>query len=58
MGLGYILMMNIIRFPNDEWLDDSHFTPPAIKNGKASFVSDRKYRYEIKVLNKGECNYN
>ena len=50
--------LTVIRFPNGGWLDDSHFKPPAIKNGKASFVSDRNYRYEIKVLNKGACIYN
>ncbi|MDR2233603.1 MAG: DUF1016 N-terminal domain-containing protein [Tannerella sp.] len=45
--------LTVIHFSNGGWLDDSHFTPPAIKNGKASFVSDRKYRYEIKILKKG-----
>jgi len=48
----------VIRFSNGGWLDDSHFTPPTIKDGKAMFVSDRNYRYEIKLLNKGKCNYN
>jgi hypothetical protein len=48
----------VIYFPNGGWLDDSHFNPPVIKNGKANFVSDRKYRYAIKLLTKGVCNYN
>ena len=48
----------VIHFPNGGWLDDSHFKPPTIDNGKAKFVSDRGYHYSIKILNKGKCNYN
>ena len=47
--------LTVIHFPNGGWLDDSHFTPPTIENGKAKFVSDRKYRYTVKILNKGKC---
>ena len=50
--------LSVIYFPNGGWLDDSHFVPPVIKNGKATFVSDRKYRYTVKILNKGKCNQN
>ena len=47
--------LTVIHFSNGGWLDDSHFNPPTIKNGKAHFVSDRKYRYAVKILNKGKC---
>ena len=47
--------LTVIYFPNGGWLDDSHFVPPTIKNGTAKFVSDRKYRYIVKLLNKGKC---
>jgi len=47
--------LTVIYFPNGGWLDDSHFTPPTIKNGEANFVSDRKYRYTVTILNKGKC---
>jgi len=49
--------LTVIHFPNGGWLDDSHFTPPKISSGKARFVSDRQYRYTVKILNKGKCNY-
>jgi len=49
--------LTVIYFSNGGWLDGSHFTPPTIKNWKANFVSDRKYRYTVKILNKGDCKY-
>jgi len=49
--------LTVIHFPNGGWLDDSHFKPPKINNGKATFVSDRGYRYNIKILNNGKCIY-
>ncbi|MCL2651212.1 MAG: hypothetical protein FWD60_09355 [Candidatus Azobacteroides sp.] len=42
--------LTVIHFPNGGWLDNSHFTPPTIKDGKAKFVSDRGYRYTVKIL--------
>jgi len=46
-----------IHWPNGGWLDDSHFTPPDISSGEASFTSDRGVDYTIKIIgNKGNCN--
>lgn len=39
-----------LYFPNGGWLDDSHFTPPDICTGTASFISDRDYRYDVKII--------
>lgn len=46
-----------IHWPNGGWLDDSHFTPPDISSGEASFTSDRGVDYKIKIIgNNGNCN--
>ncbi|WP_163268652.1 hypothetical protein [Dysgonomonas sp. 216] len=39
-----------IFWSNGGWLDDSHFTPPDISSGKVSFVSDKGYRYRVKII--------
>lgn len=39
-----------IYWSNGGWLDDSHFTPPDISTGKAFFISDKGYKYRIRVL--------
>jgi hypothetical protein len=45
-----------IYWSNGGWLDDSHFTPPAIFNGKARFTSDRGVDYAIEIIgDKGGC---
>lgn len=45
-----------IHWPNGGWLDDSHFTPPDISGGEASFTSDRGVDYTIKIIGKdGDC---
>lgn len=53
----YILKVKIendklvkIFWSNGGWLDDSHFTPPDISSGKVSFVSDKGYRYRVRIL--------
>ena len=45
-----------IYWNNGGWLDDSHFTPPRIKKGKASFTTDKGYKYKVTILKKGKCN--
>lgn len=46
-----------IHFPNDGWLDDSHFTPEELdKNGYCSFTSDKGYKYEVQITG-AECNF-
>lgn len=45
-----------IHWPNGGWLDDSHFTPPDISSGEASFTSDRGVDYTIRIIgNEGDC---
>ncbi|MEN2401038.1 hypothetical protein GKZ90_0014725 [Flavobacterium sp. MC2016-06] len=45
-----------IHWPNGGWLDNSHFTPPDISSGEASFTSDRGVDYTIKIIgNDGDC---
>lgn len=39
-----------LYFPNGGWLDDTHFTPPDISTGKASFTTDRNYHYEACII--------
>jgi hypothetical protein len=46
-----------IHWPNGGWLDNSHFTPPDISTGEASFTSDRGVDYTVKIIgNDGDCN--
>ncbi|MCD9575674.1 hypothetical protein [Flavobacterium soyae] len=60
----YILLVEIennelieIHWPNGGWLDNSHFTPPDISSGEASFTSDRGVDYTVKIIgNNGDCN--
>lgn len=45
-----------IHFPNGGWLDNTHFTAPAVSSsGYASFTSDKGYQYEVIVQSEGEC---
>ncbi|MFV0328545.1 MAG: hypothetical protein ACK5KL_01785 [Dysgonomonas sp.] len=43
-----------LYFSNGGWLDDSHFTPPYISTGKATFTTDRDYRYEVTILSEAD----
>lgn len=48
--------LTVIHLPNGGWLDDSHFTPPDISSGEASFSSDRGVDYTVKIIgNEGDC---
>ncbi len=42
-----------IRWKNGGWLDESHFTAPDISDGTASFTSDKGYKYEVELKEKG-----
>lgn len=44
-----------INFPNGGWLDDSHFEPEYIEDGKAEFTSDEGNEYKVKLLYYGDC---
>ena len=55
----YILSVDVknsklvrINWNNGGWLDETHFTPPNISNGKASFTTDKGYKYQVKIINK------
>jgi len=41
-----------INWNNGGWSDETHFTPPNISTGKASFTTDRGYEYKVKIINK------
>lgn len=44
-----------IEWSNGGWLDDSHFSPPDITDGTASFEDDRGREFEVKLLEQGGC---
>ena len=45
-----------IYWPNGGWLDDSHFYPPDISDGYATFTSDRGIEYSVKIIgNEDTC---
>lgn len=44
--------LTVIHWPNGGWLDSSHFYPPDITSGYASFESDEGYEYEVRLLDK------
>ncbi len=48
--------LTVIHWPNGGWLDNSHFTPPDISSGEATFSSDRGVEYTVKIIgNEGDC---
>jgi hypothetical protein len=44
--------LTVIQWPNGGWLDSSHFYPPDITSGHASFESDEGHEYEVRLLEK------
>lgn len=46
----------MIKWPNGGWLDSSHFSPPDIANGTASFEDDKGREYEVHILEQGDSN--
>lgn len=42
--------LTVIHWPNNGWLDSSHFYPPDISDGEASFTSDRGVDYNIRII--------
>jgi hypothetical protein len=42
--------LTIIQWPNGGWLDSTHFTPPDISEGKATFTSDKGVEYHITII--------
>jgi hypothetical protein len=49
--------LTLIHWPNNGWLDNSHFSPEDISDGECEFKSDRGYHYTVKLRDKGSCNY-
>ncbi|WP_229684252.1 hypothetical protein [Flavobacterium limi] len=48
--------LTVIHWPNGGWLDSSHFIPPDISDGEASFTSDEGVDYTVKIIgNEGDC---
>lgn len=48
--------LTVIHWPNGGWLDNSHFRPPDISSGEATFTSDRGVDYTVKITgNGGDC---
>lgn len=45
--------LSIIYWPNGGWLDSSHFLPPDISAGEASFTCDRGVAYSVKIIGDG-----
>lgn len=44
-----------IEWNNGGWLDSSHYTPPDISDGTASFEDDRGREFEVRLLSSGSC---
>ena len=44
-----------INFPNGGWLDDTHFEPEYIEDGKAKFKSYEGTEYKITLKHDGDC---
>ncbi|WNM19123.1 hypothetical protein [Flavobacterium capsici] len=47
--------LTIIHWPNGGWLDSTHFMPPDISEGHASFTSDTGAEYNITIIDT-DCN--
>ncbi len=47
-----------IHWPNSGWLDESHFSPPDISGGEASFTSDEGVDYAVRIIgDQGDCTF-
>jgi hypothetical protein len=42
--------LSAIYWPNEGWLDESHFTSPEFYNGVAEFTTDEEVDYTVRVL--------
>jgi hypothetical protein len=48
--------LTVIHWPNGGWLDSSHFLPPDISDGEASFTSDANVDYTVRIIGEeGDC---
>ncbi len=51
-------LLTVIHWPNGGWLDDSHFDPPDISNGDATFTTDDDHQYSVSIIGEGNCSQN
>lgn len=49
--------LTVIHWPNNGWLDSSHFSPEDITDGECEFKSDKGYRYTVTLGDFGGCGY-
>ena len=49
--------LTLIHWPNNGWLDDSHFSPTDITSGECGFISDRGNTYAVVLNELGGCGY-
>ena len=49
--------LTVIHWPNNGWLDNSHFRPEDITDGECEFKSDKGYRYTVTLGEFGGCGY-
>lgn len=48
--------LTVIHWPNGGWLDNTHFSPPDISYGSATFTSDRGVDYTVEIIGEeGDC---
>lgn len=49
--------LTVIHWPNNGWLDNSHFNPEDITDGISVFHSDKGYEYTVILGKLGGCGY-
>jgi hypothetical protein len=49
--------LTLIHWPNNGWLDNTHFSPEDITSGECEFKSDKGYVYTIVLGELGGCGY-
>ncbi|MGV0995045.1 hypothetical protein [Empedobacter falsenii] len=47
--------MHKIDWPNGGWFDNSHYKLPEFYENEATFTDDRARKFEVKIIQKGEC---
>ena len=48
--------LKVIHWPNNGWLDESHFSSPDISGGEANFTSDKGVDYTVEIIGiEGGC---
>ena len=48
----------VMHWPNGGRLDDTHFNPERIRDGRCRFTSDKGYEYSVKLFTFGGCDFN